>query len=152
MRYFARGIDGSGHVGNFNETEQILIIHSDPTRAASFVQTRGSAPFHWAEIVNLIRVPDLLVMDRGEITQNAFNAHVSEQLTRYGKLKFLNLVKGRGREKHIKDAFEKYALDEKVSEGVSYEFFDLHTETSHGNWHRVDEESESLDDTLTEFG
>lgn len=85
-RYFTRGIDSRGHVANFNETEQIILIDAhdelagktgmlseighggfaevQATTKLSFVQTRGSVPVYWAEINNLRYKPDLLIMDR----------------------------------------------------------------------------------------
>jgi hypothetical protein len=90
-RYFTRGIDAKGHVANFNETEQIVLIDHDDDGGQksangggggsygyggiaevegrtkmSFVQTRGSVPVFWAEINNLRYKPDLLVMDRSD--------------------------------------------------------------------------------------
>jgi phosphatidylinositol 4-phosphatase len=72
-RYFRRGIDHKGHVANFNETEQILLLegHSTPapisydnyTAKLSFVQIRGSIPVFWSEINTLRYKPDLQVMD-----------------------------------------------------------------------------------------
>lgn len=76
-RYFRRGIDKEGHVANFNETEQIVLLE-DPTpglpRASdmnivaklSFVQIRGSVPVFWAEINTLRYKPDLQIMDLQE--------------------------------------------------------------------------------------
>ena len=85
-RYFTRGIDSRGHVANFNETEQIILIDShddaavkmgmssqvgyggfaevEGTTKLSFVQTRGSVPVYWAEVNNLRYKPDLVIMDR----------------------------------------------------------------------------------------
>ncbi len=72
-RYFRRGIDGDGHVANFNETEQLLFVEAPSATAPhtgdefasklSFVQIRGSVPLYWAEINNLRYKPDLQVMD-----------------------------------------------------------------------------------------
>lgn len=76
-RYFRRGIDQDGHVANFNETEQILLLE-DPmpglprtpdgnfTAKLSFVQIRGSVPLFWAEVNTLRYKPDLQVMDLQE--------------------------------------------------------------------------------------
>jgi hypothetical protein len=58
-RYFRRGIDHEGHVANFNETEQLVLVERDanPTSQRnlddyavkfSFVQIRGSVPLFWA--------------------------------------------------------------------------------------------------------
>ncbi|KAG8902510.1 hypothetical protein FRB99_004384 [Tulasnella sp. 403] len=167
-RYNTRGVDQQGNPGNAVETEQILIVppgslsngatdtrvsldSDERPRVVSFVQTRGSAPFYWAEIVNLVRVPDLVVMDKGEESTRVFRAHIDSQTAKYGNLLILNLVKGRGREKRIKDAYEKLVFDNQEKgqlDGVDYVHFDLHTETSGNRWHRVDEMTATLDDKL----
>ena len=62
-------MDRDGHVANFNETEQILIVDksgraSGATEARlSFVQVRGSIPLYWSEINNLRYKPELYVME-----------------------------------------------------------------------------------------
>lgn len=74
-RYFRRGVDSEGHVANFNETEQILIIDPNATNRLgsspgeygarlSFVQIRGSIPLYWAEVNTLAYKPDLVVMEK----------------------------------------------------------------------------------------
>ncbi|KAG9027258.1 hypothetical protein FS837_004336 [Tulasnella sp. UAMH 9824] len=178
-RYFTRGVDAKGNPGNFNESEQIFISTppSSPNNVpsvASYVQTRGSAPFYWAEIVNLIRVPDLIIMDKGAESHAAFRAHIDDQVDAYGKVLLLNLVKGRGREKLLKDAYEDLVWSEKdkenkenekladsmdvegdnrgIMDAVDYVHFDLHSETSGDKWHRVDEKTKELGWTLENHG
>jgi hypothetical protein len=72
-RYFRRGIDHEGHVANFNETEQLLLVEDDVSSGQpaggefgtqmSFVQIRGSVPLFWAEVNTLRYKPDLQVME-----------------------------------------------------------------------------------------
>ena len=71
-RYLRRGIDESGHVANFNETEQILFVDSGEKSSLSddefpirmsYVQVRGSVPLFWTEVNTLRYVPDLQVME-----------------------------------------------------------------------------------------
>ena len=50
-RFWVRGADVSGNVANFNETEQIIEVKG--VGIASYVQTRGSMPFLWAQIPNI---------------------------------------------------------------------------------------------------
>jgi len=76
-RYFRRGIDSEGHVANFNETEQILLLEPPSAPGSvritednyvikmSFVQVRGSVPIYWSEINTLRYKPDLQIMDLG---------------------------------------------------------------------------------------
>jgi hypothetical protein len=82
-RYFTRGIDTTGHVANYNETEQMVLtdpINVDPRTGFamggngrvegkernSFVQIRGSIPLFWAEVNNLRYKPDMQVMELPE--------------------------------------------------------------------------------------
>lgn len=57
-RYFSRGIDENGHVSNFVETEQ-FVLHEN--KQLSYVQTRGSIPVYWAQIINLKYTPKLWI-------------------------------------------------------------------------------------------
>jgi phosphatidylinositol 4-phosphatase len=77
-RYFRRGIDGEGHVANFNETEQIVCVEppnatgvsDDGGDKLSFVQIRGSVPLFWAEINTVRYKPDLQIMDLQETVRS----------------------------------------------------------------------------------
>ncbi len=70
-RYFRRGIDREGHVANFVETEQVLLVDTagadsngdEASIQLSFVQIRGSIPLFWAEINTLRYKPDLQIME-----------------------------------------------------------------------------------------
>ncbi|KAH9868748.1 hypothetical protein J1614_007820 [Plenodomus biglobosus] len=126
-RYFSRGIDESGNVSNFNETEQTIILNDSAsggpggfgsnqnaaaasagkeTQVLSYVQTRGSVPVYWAEINTLKYTPKLQV--RG--VENALPAakkHFAEQIRLYGDNWLVNLVNQKGREQRVKEAYEE---------------------------------------------
>lgn len=129
-RYFSRGIDEEGHVSNFNETEQIVVLNDSMSglggfaggggmqngkvggssgkevQIMSYVQTRGSVPVYWAEVNTLHYTPKLQV--RGvETAVSAAKAHFAEQIRFYGDNYLVNLVNQKGREKRVKDAYEQ---------------------------------------------
>jgi len=128
-RYLTRGIDDQGHVANFNETEQILILNDGvgglggfagggsengkvgandgrETQVMSYVQTRGSVPVFWAEINTLHYTPNLQI--RGvETAADAARQHFNEQIRLYGDNYLVNLVNQKGREDKIKKAYEQ---------------------------------------------
>lgn len=128
-RYFTRGIDEQGHVANYNETEQVVIINdssgqggfstgnkfqtakanSDSTldlQVMSYVQTRGSVPAFWAEVNTLHYVPNLQI--RGiETAVEAAKKHFDEQIRLYGDNYLVNLVNQLGRESRVKQAYEQ---------------------------------------------
>ncbi|KIW20778.1 hypothetical protein PV08_01356 [Exophiala spinifera] len=128
-RYLSRGIDQQGHVSNFNETEQIVVLNdvsSQPTGYAggqgmqngkvgasvaetqilSYVQTRGSVPVYWTEI-NDLRYTPKLVVDGVENAVDAARKHFDEQIRTYGENYLVNLVNARGREERVKKAYEQ---------------------------------------------
>lgn len=129
-RYFTRGIDEEGHVANFNETEQIIIVNDgvgglggfaggggmqngkngnnndQDLQAMSYVQTRGSVPVYWAEVNTLRYVPTLQI--RGvEASLDAAKRHFDEQIRIYGDNHLVNLVNQKGREDRVKKAYEQ---------------------------------------------
>jgi hypothetical protein len=129
-RYFSRGIDEEGHVSNFNETEQIILLNDSTSglggfaggggmqngkvggsdgkevQIMSYVQTRGSVPVYWAEVNTLHYTPKLQI--RGvESAVSAAKAHFEEQIRIYGDNYLVNLVNQKGREKRVKDAYEQ---------------------------------------------
>ena len=129
-RYFSRGIDEQGHVSNYNETEQIVLLNENtggPTGYAAgdnlqngsiknsltaepqvlaYVQTRGSVPVYWAEVNDLHYTPKLQI--RGvETAVSAARKHFNEQVSVYGDNYLVNLVNQRGREDRVKKAYEQ---------------------------------------------
>ncbi|USW48008.1 Putative SAC domain-containing protein [Septoria linicola] len=128
-RYLSRGIDEEGHVSNYNETEQSVILNDtlssgmtsyagdggfgngkpvsgSETQVLSYVQTRGSVPVYWAEVNTLKYTPKLQI--RGvETAVNAARRHFDEQIRLYGENYMVNLVNQKGREMRVKDAYEQ---------------------------------------------
>lgn len=144
-RYFRRGIDDEGNVGNYNETEQILCM---PTRneadlevsVFSYVQTRGSVPVYWAEVNNLQYKPRLKV---GGSPLHSAKKHFDQQKKIYGKNYLVNLVNQKGYELPVKEAYEKL-VEEMQDPSLQYVYFDFHHECSKMKWHRVQLLIESL--------
>lgn len=141
-RYFSRGIDDQGHVSNYNETEQVVILNDNNSglggfggdiqngrakssdgqeiQIMSYVQTRGSVPVYWAEVNTLHYVPNLQVR-AVETAVHAARRHFDEQIALYGDNYLVNLVNQRGREDRVKKAYEQMvkALISSPSEDLS---------------------------------
>ncbi len=128
-RYFSRGMDEQGHVSNYNETEQVVILNDhtggpggfvrgsgthtgrsggsagNELQIMSYVQTRGSVPVYWAEVNTLKYIPKLQI--RGVDTAvEAARKHFDEQIRLYGENYLVNLVNQKGREERVKKAYE----------------------------------------------
>jgi hypothetical protein len=164
-RYFSRGIDEEGHVSNFNETEQILILNDNEARMGgfaggggmqngkvggsngreiqimSYLQTRGSVPVYWAEINTLHYTPKLQI--RGvETAVSAARAHFDEQIRIYGDNYLVNLVNKKGREKAVKEAYEMMvkilsSKDKQTDQITDEKFRTLEPQTNHSEFDRL---------------
>ena len=199
-RYFTRGVDDEGHAANYNETEQIVILNDSSAggmggyagssdmqsgkfgsgasaqeiQIMSYVQTRGSVPTYWAEINSLRYVPKLQVRST-ESAHNAAAKHFDEQIRLYGDNYLINLVNQKGREKSVKESYEKMVealvsaprerqeadmlSDEKFTtiqpggrrqefDRIHYIYFDFHSETKGMKMHRAYSLVEKLGDAL----
>lgn len=131
-RYFSRGIDAEGHVSNFNETEQILLLGPNESTALAYVQTRGSMPAYWAEVINLRYKPWLRILSS---EAEAAALHFQEQTAVYGRVVCVNLVNQRGHELPVKSTYEKIVQSLKAN--VKYVYFDFHNECRGLRWDRV---------------
>ncbi|KAH7320032.1 phosphoinositide phosphatase [Stachybotrys elegans] len=127
-RYFTRGVDDEGHAANYNETEQVIILNDSSSgmggyaggsdmqsgkagsnqemQIMSYVQTRGSVPTYWAEINSLRYTPALQVRST-DAAISAAAAHFDEQIRIYGDNYLINLVNQKGRERMVKESYEK---------------------------------------------
>lgn len=136
-RYFRRGIDEDGNVGNFNETEQVLAVQNlqdGSVNHFSFLQTRGSVPVYWAEINNLKYKPSLVIGEQSAL--DAAKKHFEEQKKLYGQNYLVNLVNQGGHELPVKEAYEStvHALNDPM---LHYIYFDFHHECRKMRWFRV---------------
>ncbi|KAF8446152.1 SacI homology domain-containing protein [Boletus edulis BED1] len=159
-RYFRRGVDHDGHVANFNETEQILLVEEQATgrifnvekfsQQLSFVQIRGSVPVFWAEVNTLRYKPDLQVMDLQD-TVDAMRRHLHEQASIYGEQSLVNLVNQKGYEQPVKDAYERI-FNQAEATDAKYQYFDFHNECKNMRWDRINILIDKMQDDLLRQG
>ncbi|KDQ54793.1 hypothetical protein JAAARDRAFT_37897 [Jaapia argillacea MUCL 33604] len=155
-RYFRRGIDHSGNVANFNETEQLVLVErggkggDEGSVKMSFIQTRGSIPVFWAEVNNLRYKPDLQVMELQD-TADAAKKHLEGLVAQYGEQSLVSLVNHKGHERPVKEAYEKTVAELSLPD-VKYNYFDFHTECKHMRWERISVLIEKLEKDLVKQG
>jgi hypothetical protein len=125
-RYHCRGIDATGKVANFVETEQIIFT---PTGAvASYIQVRGSIPLFWRQNVWIKYKPELQIGSKTPIdpeTARAFQLHRNELQRRYQRVVAVNLVDLKGGEGRLAQAFSQLAALDSTG-NFKYVEFDFH--------------------------
>lgn len=189
-------MDESGNVANFNETEQVVVLGESPSgldgydktsialksnsqvQVFSYVQTRGSVPVYWSEVINLQRVPELRVRPV-DLALNSARKHFDEQIRLYGDNYLVNLVNQSGREEKVKAAYEdvvralisspteskegseqapeRFRVIEPIGEHrkmdqLHYVYFDFHHECRNMKWDRVRLLFDKLGDGLDSQG
>ncbi|KAJ3300068.1 Phosphatidylinositide phosphatase SAC1 [Borealophlyctis nickersoniae] len=133
-RYHSRGIDEKGNVSNFVETEQLVILESTGQKA-SYVQTRGSIPLFWKQVVNAKYQPKLVVEPHPK-TAESFRKHFTEQIQRYGDQIVVNLVNTHGYELPMGQEFARQ-IKSMNDPRVRYVHFDFHRECKRMRWDRI---------------
>lgn len=131
-RFFSRGIDTTGNVSNYVETEQILEING---YRSSFVQTRGSIPLFWYQAPNLKYKPKPQLSVH-EDHQTACARHFDSQIFHYGKQVLVNLIDQHGPEAILEKAYRD--VTQRINNpDVRYEAFDFHAECRRLRWDRL---------------
>lgn len=105
LRYQRRGINASGGVANFVETEFIIACSREGTRHVdSFVQTRGSIPAFWSQSPWALKPPPVLERTKEE-SRAAMKKHLEGMHDRYGRLVLVNLAETTGKEGAVVEAY-----------------------------------------------
>ncbi|GAA5941804.1 uncharacterized protein JCM15063_000776 [Sporobolomyces koalae] len=105
LRYQRRGINPSGGVANFVETEFTVSCVRDGTKHhCSFVQIRGSIPAYWSQSPWALKPPPVLERTPKD-TNAAMEKHIDGLESRYGRLVLVNLAEQTGKEGAVVAAF-----------------------------------------------
>ncbi|KAJ3349984.1 inositol polyphosphate 5-phosphatase [Allomyces javanicus] len=80
-RYNTRGIDDTGAVANFVETE---MLYTSPAAVLSFVQVRGSVPVFWDQPGLQVVGHKVVITRAREATRPAFDRHFTDLHANYG--------------------------------------------------------------------
>ncbi len=142
-RYNIRGLDHEGNVANYAETEQIV---ETSNQVLSFLQLRGSIPLYWTQKTTLKYSPKIKLSSKLDSSQG-FKLHFEQQLARYKDVVIVNLVKLKGSEKLLADAYEmeakKYGNDR-----LRYIAFDFHNRCQSLNFSAVSELVQEIEDGI----
>ncbi|GAA5874319.1 hypothetical protein JCM3774_000939 [Rhodotorula dairenensis] len=152
LRYQRRGINGSGQVANFVETEFLIECEREGMRHVdAFVQIRGSIPVYWSQSPWALKPPPVLERTPEE-SRAAMKKHLDALHDRYGRLVLVNLAETSGKEATVVDAyragFESLTYDEKALRYVS---FDFHRETKGFNYSRISNLIKEIEPDLAEM-
>ncbi|GAA5978009.1 hypothetical protein JCM10908_004193 [Rhodotorula pacifica] len=152
LRYQRRGINASGQVANFVETEFVVECEREGTpHVGAFVQTRGSIPIYWSQSPWALKPPPVLERTPEE-SRTAMKKHLDALHDRYGRLVLVNLAETSGKEATVVDAYragvESLSYD---AQALRYVSFDFHRETKGFNYSRISNLIDDIKPDLTEM-
>jgi hypothetical protein len=128
-RYFSRGVDHSGNVSNFVETEQILMIEDS---IFSHVQIRGSIPLFWMQVADMQYLPPLKMF---ELSSEPFRKHFDDLKSVYGDIIAFNLVNKKGSELLLGEEYSRLIKD--YDSNLKYAYWDFHSECKNFQFHKI---------------
>jgi len=120
-RFITRGADMEGNVANGVETEQIITFNDGTT--SSFLQTRGSIPLVWRQVVNLSYEPAIEIDEQS--SPGPLKLHFEEQYKLYNKQIILNLLKTKGSEGKLGQLYEQ-EVKNLNHDNIRFISFDVH--------------------------
>ena len=122
-RFHARGIDDTGNVANFVETEQ-LVIADNNSIVFSYTIIRGSVPVFWEQK----GVVEDVVLTRGpELTKKAFSKHFEDLTTCYGPVFAVDLLSDtKAREVILTKEYLKQIYDSEYKDRLKFLHLDFH--------------------------
>ncbi|GAA6059419.1 hypothetical protein JCM10212_003651 [Sporobolomyces blumeae] len=153
LRYQRRGINSSGGVANFVETEFIVSCVRDGTKHhCSFVQVRGSIPAFWTQN-NLWALKPPPVLERTEKeTRDAMEKHIDGLEAKYGRLVLVNLAEQTGKEGAVVEAYRNGIKSlNKPEDDVRYVEWDFHRLTKGMHYERITDLIDNIRDDLEEL-
>lgn len=150
-RFNVRGIDDSGNVANFVESE-FIYNHASKNSIFSFIQIRGSVPAFWEQDATLIN-PKITLTRSVEATQPIFNAHFQDICSKYGVCHIINLLsKTKPAEIPVLNRYKQlYNHCDRYDE-LRYTEFDFHQQTKVGGFAAATKILSQLNDSLERFG
>lgn len=154
-RFTMRGIDAEGNVANFVETEQICIFQDG--RRTSFLQIRGSLPFHWSSPVNMKYVPPVYQRNKIEKDVEAFRKHAYELMQLYGRVILINLIDKRRHELQLGNTLTKVIgaaanQDSHILANIRLVWFDFHQECRKMRYQNLVRLIQLVDDDFRNYG
>jgi hypothetical protein len=146
-RFVTRGADREGNVANGVETEQILWFPDGSS--SSYLQTRGSIPLVWRQVVNLAYEPPIEIDEHS--SPQPLKLHFEEQYKLYNKHVILNLLKESGSEKKLGDTFKREVLLLNDS-NIRFIAFDVHHHCKLTDFGKLSMLTDQIVEERKEFG
>ncbi|PVU92234.1 hypothetical protein BB559_003781 [Furculomyces boomerangus] len=163
-RYFSRGVDEEGNVANYAETEEIVEFSINKssnindlkivqpyfeTIILSQTQIRGSIPLSWAQVINGLYKPQLVINEAN--STKGFLSHCNKIQNDYKRVLMINLVDKKKYEKPIGAAFGRMVNSQRF-DNIAYIHLDFHSVSKELGKNVGEELARLVSDEISAFG
>ena len=129
-RFHSRGIDESGNVSNFVETE-LIVSFNHGACIFSHMQIRGSVPLFWTQKAKKQSKVTIKSTSQNKL---AFTRHFDELLRKYSRVLVLNLLSQSKQDEEKLSEQMNNLLEMRNDRNVSSYSYDFHRELSNDNF------------------
>jgi len=160
-RYNCRGLDDEGEVGNWVETEQLVLVRGASGQAAAassqtgwlaLTQVRGSAPLFWEQPSAMSGI----TVSRGpELGAVAFDKHCRLVEAEYGEALYVSLLSNKESKRETEGALTAALKEQfRMQDGLSLMHLDFHARVmgEHGFERELDALAGALETHVQRFG
>ncbi|KII67890.1 Synaptojanin-1 [Thelohanellus kitauei] len=134
-RFLARGVNDEGFVGNFVETEQVIMCGKV---ISCFTQVRGSVPLFWSQSGMSVGSHKIDISLSKEVTKPAFYKHFQRLIKDYNDIMIVSLLNTRKDEGRLNSCFCQASKESGLN--LNFTHLDYHAEfdtyVSESNWSR----------------
>lgn len=124
-RFNVRGANDDGHVANFVETEQVIVLDD---QVVSFIQIRGSIPLFWEQPGINVGSHKVHMSRCNEASAPAFERHLHMLKQQYGNQVIVNLLGNKEGEMRLSQHFQEHHSFSSHKHDIQYIHFDYHSE------------------------
>ncbi|VDM33609.1 unnamed protein product, partial [Hydatigera taeniaeformis] len=148
-RFNVRGVDDSGYVANFVETEVFICVEK---QVLSHVQIRGTVPLFWEQPGLQVGSHKIKIFRFVETSLQAFDRHFAEILSRYTNTLILNLMGSKEGEGNLSRQYKEHWNVSDYRTKINYIHFDYHSCVNPKTLEGVESLLSSLKGCLDEWG
>nr|CAH8853508.1 unnamed protein product [Trichobilharzia regenti] len=148
-RFHVRGINDSGDVANFVETEQFIYLGDS---VCSYIQLRGTVPLFWEQPGLQVGSHKISLSRPLEISMSAFERHFMNLMSQYGSIGIVNLLGCKQGEAMLSKSYQDQHRKSSFRNNIHHIIFDYHSELQSKGAKSLEWINQQIDRQISDWG
>ncbi|CAH8574963.1 unnamed protein product [Heterobilharzia americana] len=148
-RFHVRGINDSGDVANFVETEQFIYLGDS---VCSYIQLRGTVPLFWEQPGLQVGSHKISLSRPLDISLSAFERHFMNLMSQYGSIGIVNLLGCKQGEAMLSKSYQDQHRKSSFRNNIHHIIFDYHSELQSKGAKSLEWINQQIDRLISEWG